>query len=288
MKGIVLAAGAGSRLRPITAAFSKHLLMVYSKPMIYYPISTLMLAGIRDILIIGCDSDLPLYRKLLGNGSKFGCNFDYASQNEATGIASALTIGRDFISNSRVAVILGDNLFYGAGLIDTLALAKRSAKACIFGYEVADPENYGVAQIDLNGCIMKLVEKPEIKISNLAVTGLYFYPSDAVERVKELSPSNRGELEITDLNNIYVNDKKIELIQLGRGFNWFDLGRVETLHAAASSVELIENRTNHLLGCLEEIAVKNKWKSKEEILSEVSLSKSFYDQKLKEFLFLEH
>ena len=287
MKGIVLAGGTGSRLRPITNAISKHLLLVYSKPMIYYPISTLMLAGIKDILIIGTENDLPLYKRLLGDGTKFGCEFSYAEQNDANGIACAFNIGRSFVGTDRVALILGDNLFYGEGLIGKLNNAKEGSNACLFGYQVADPRNYGIAVIKSNGQISKIIEKPIDHVGNTAITGLYFYPNDVLDRVEDIKPSSRGELEITDLNNLFIDDDKVEIIQFGRGFNWYDLGRVETLKAAANSIETIENRTSQLIGCLEEIAVNNNWKTKDEILQTAKLGSSFYDLKLKDFLLRE-
>lgn len=263
MKGIVLAGGSGTRLYPITKGVSKQLLPVFDKPMIYYPISVLMLAGIRDILIISTPYDLPCFQRLLGDGSDYGVHFEYKEQLSPDGLAQAFLIGENFIGKDSVCLILGDNIFYGASftmmLQDAVCLAEKEQKATIFGYWVVDPKCYGVAEFDKDGNVLSIEEKPETPKSNFAVVGLYFYPNQVVEVAKQIKPSSRGELEITTVNQEFLRQKKIKLQKLGRGFAWLDTGTHDSLSKASTFIEVIEKRQGLKIACLEDIALKNKW-----------------------------
>lgn len=263
MKGIVLAGGAGTRLYPITKGVSKQLLPVYDKPMIYYPVSVLMLAGIRDILVISTPSDLPLFRRLLGDGSEIGVNFSYAEQPRPDGIAQAFVIGRDFIGDDDVCLVLGDNIFYGQGftgmLRETVATTAEKHLATVFGYAVRDARRYGVAEIDSEGNVLSIEEKPEHPKSSYAVTGLYFYPNSVVDIVRELRPSARGELEITALNEAFLRRGELKLRLLGRGFAWLDSGTHESLADASSFIQAVQNRQGVMVASLEEIAWRQGW-----------------------------
>jgi glucose-1-phosphate thymidylyltransferase len=256
-KGIVLAGGSGSRLHPLTLGVSKQLMPVYDKPMIYYPISVLMLAGIREILIISTPQDLPAFRRLLGDGSQFGVSFDYAEQPSPDGLAQAFLIGAEFLGGSPAALVLGDNLFYGHDFTDTLAEADQQTDfATVFGYEVADPTSYGVVEFDAAGQAISLEEKPTSPKSNFAVPGLYFYSSDVVPIARQLKPSPRGELEITDLNRVYLEQGRLRVQKLGRGTAWLDTGTHDTLLDAAQFVQVIQHRQGLRISCLEEIGLQ--------------------------------
>lgn len=263
MKGIVLAGGSGTRLYPITKGLSKQLLPVYDKPMVYYPISVLMLAGIRDILVISTPYDLPGFKRLLGDGRDYGVNFTYAEQPSPDGLAQAFTIGQDFIGDDSVCLVLGDNIFQGAGftkmLKEAVRAAEEDAKATIFGYWVNDPERYGVVEFDKDGKCLSLEEKPQYPKSNYAVPGLYFYPNKVVEVAKNIKPSTRGELEITTVNQRFLEDKQLKVQTLGRGFAWLDTGTHDSLSEASTYIEVLEKRQGLKVACLEEIAFRQGW-----------------------------
>ena len=257
MKGIILAGGAGTRLHPITISISKQIIPVYDKPMIYYPLSVLMLAGIKEVLIISTPQDISLYERLFGDGSQLGMELSYKVQPSPDGLAQAFILGEEFIGNDNVCLVLGDNIFYGQGFGDVLLnAAKLDDGALIFGYYVTDPNRYGVADFDENGNVLSIEEKPEKPKSNYAVTGLYFYSNDVVEKAKNLKPSSRGELEITDLNNIYLKENRRQIKVLGRGFAWLDTGTPESLLQAANFIETIEARQGLKASCIEEIAYR--------------------------------
>ena len=288
MKGIILAGGSGTRLYPLTITVSKQLLPVYDKPMIYYPLSVLMLAGIRDILIISTPYDLPGFKKLFGDGSQFGIKLSYAEQPSPDGLAQAFIIGENFIENDDVCMILGDNIFYGAGLQNLLKQAKieteNNNKAVIFGTYVNDPERYGVAEIDNQGKVIGIEEKPKQPKSNYAVTGLYFYPNSVVEIAKNVRPSWRGELEITSVNQAYLEQGILKMEKMGRGFAWLDTGTHEALNDATEFVKVIEKRTGLKIACLEEIAINNNWISKEQVLKNIEGMKSGYYEYVKKMI----
>ncbi|MBR6570016.1 MAG: glucose-1-phosphate thymidylyltransferase RfbA [Clostridia bacterium] len=285
MKGIILAGGAGTRLYPLTMVTSKQLLPIYDKPMIYYPLSTLMLAGIRDILIISTPVDTPRFEALLGDGSKFGIRLTYAVQPSPDGLAQAFLIGEEFIGDEPCAMVLGDNIFYGSGFPDMLRKAARTAqegKATIFGYFVHDPERFGVAEFDENGKVLSVEEKPKNPKSNYAITGLYFYPAGVSRMAHEVKPSARGELEITTLNDMYLKKGDLQAQIMGRGFAWMDTGTMDSLIDAANFVQLIEKRTGVKIAALEEIAYHKGWIDEEKLLeSAVRYGKSSYGEHLK-------
>jgi len=285
MKGIVLAGGSGTRLYPITKGISKQLIPIYDKPMVYYPISVLMLAGIRDILIISTPHDLPGFKRLLGDGSDYGVRFEYAEQPSPDGLAQAFIIGEQFIGDDCACLVLGDNIFHGRGftglLKEAVANAERDGKATVFGYWVNDPERYGVAEFDEKGNCLSIEEKPQQPKSNYAVVGLYFYPNKVVEVAKHIKPSARGELEITTVNQAFLDDKELKVELLGRGFAWLDTGTHDSLSEASTFIEVLEKRTGLKIGCLEGIAFRNGWITAER-LKEIAqpMAKNEYGQYL--------
>ena len=284
-KGIILAGGIGSRLHPLTQVISKQLLPVFDKPMIYYPLSTLMLAGIKQIAIITTPQDLPKFKKLLRSGKQWGLKFSYIVQKKPNGIAEAFILARNFIKDSPSCLILGDNIYHGNNLSSILKEADEDKEnSTIFTYQVKDPERFGVLNLDRKGNPVKIVEKPKSPKSNLAITGLYFFPKDVVFRAKNLKPSKRGELEITDLNQSYLKDKKLKVKILNRGFTWMDTGTFDSLLEASNFISLVQNRQNTIVACPEEIAYRNKWINKSDVKRVAKLMQSAYGQYLKNFI----
>ena len=285
MKGIVLAGGSGTRLYPLTMVTSKQLLPVYDKPMIYYPLSVLMMAGIRDILIISTPTDLPRMEQLLGDGSMFGIHLSYKVQPSPDGLAQAFILGEEFIGDDACAMVLGDNIFYGAGLMkhldNSVRRAEQEQKATIYGYYVHDPERFGIVELDSEGNALSIEEKPKNPKSNYCVTGLYFYPSGVSQKAKQIKPSARGELEITTLNNMYLEERKLHVTTLGRGYSWLDTGTHESLVDASSYIKMLEDHQGLKVCCPEEIAYKNGWISKDVLIERGELmSKNQYGQHL--------
>lgn len=282
MKGIILAGGSGTRLYPITKAISKQINPIYDKPMIYYPLSILMLAGIKEILVISTPRDLPLFKELLGSGEDFGVKFEYAIQEKPNGLAESFIIGEKFIGNDSCALVLGDNIFYGHGLTGILKEAEgRKEGATIFGYYVPNPKEFGVVEFDKDGKVISLEEKPQNPKSNYAVPGLYFYDNTVVEKAKRVKPSKRGELEITSINEMYLQEEKLHVVNFGRGMAWLDTGTHDALLEAANFVKTIQSRQGVMVACLEEIAYRNGWISKEKVLE---LAKPLMKSKYGEYL----
>ncbi|MBS3915108.1 MAG: glucose-1-phosphate thymidylyltransferase RfbA [Bacteroidetes bacterium] len=285
MKGIVLAGGSGTRLHPLTLAMSKQLMPVYDKPMVYYPLSVLMMAQIREILIISTPHDLPHFKKLLGDGSQFGCRFEYCEQPKPEGLAQAFVLGADFIGTDKVALILGDNIFFGANLQEILYQSADPEGGIVFAYHVSDPERYGVVEFDSNLQVLSIEEKPTNPKSNYAIPGLYFYDNDVVQISKDLKPSERGELEITDVNKIYLQKNKLQVRIMSRGTAWLDTGTFSSLMQAGQFVQVIEERQGLKIGCLEEIAWRNGFISSEQLIRLAApLEKSGYGIYLKKLL----
>ena len=284
-KGIILAGGIGSRLHPLTQIISKHLLPVFDKPMIYYPLSTLMLAGIREILIISTPQDLPKYKKLLKSGKQWGLKLSYIEQKKPNGIAEALILGKDFIKDSPSCLILGDNIYHGNDFSNILKDAVNDKNnSTIFVYQVKDPKRFGILSIDEKGNPKKITEKPKSPKSNLAITGLYFFPKGVSSRAKDLKPSKRGELEISELNQTYLNDKRLKVKILNRGFTWLDTGTFDSLLEASNFISLLQNRQNTIVACPEEIAFINKWISKNEIKKALGDMQSSYGEHLRNLI----
>lgn len=282
MKGIILAGGSGTRLYPITKAISKQINPIYDKPMIYYPLSILMLSGIKEILVISTPRDLTLFKELLGNGEDFGVKLEYAIQEKPNGLAEAFIIGEKFIGNDSCALVLGDNIFYGHGLTEILKEAEaRKEGATIFGYYVPNPKDFGVVEFDKDGKVISLEEKPQNPKSNYAVPGLYFYENTVVEKAKKVKPSKRGELEITSINEMYLQEEKLHVVNFGRGMAWLDTGTHDALLEAANFVKTIQSRQGVMVACLEEIAYRNGWISKEKVLE---LAKPLMKSKYGEYL----
>ena len=285
MKGIILAGGSGTRLYPITQSISKQLVPIYDKPMIYYPLSVLMLAGIREVLIISTPHDLPRFQELLGDGNNLGMQFSYIVQPSPDGLAQAFLLGEEFLNGEDACLVLGDNIFYGHGLTTLLTQSVKNAKdenkATVFGYYVSDPERYGVAEFDSKGNVISIEEKPQVPKSNYAVVGLYFYPNDVVKKAKKVKPSARGELEITDLNKFYLDEHRLKVELMGRGYAWLDTGTHESLLEASSFIQTIENRQSLKVACIEEIAYEMGYITKEKLLELAEpLKKNQYGQYL--------